>query len=173
LVHYLDELNGGGITVVRNNQLKNIDWNAFQAIVISPGPGLPSEAGSLLKFFPEFIYYKKVLGVCLGMQAIVEFFGGELINLKNVVHGQKGLCDFVNFENDLFKNLESPLEVGRYHSWVANPIGLPVQLGVTAKIGAELMAIQHKELPIYGVQFHPESVLTPQGKKILKNWLDS
>lgn len=172
MVHYLDELNKGDIDVVRNNCLHDVNWDLYGAIVISPGPGLPKEAGELLEYFPKFIHQKKVLGVCLGLQAVVEFFGGSLSNLTKVVHGQKGACDYVVEVDLLFKDLSKPIEVGRYHSWVADQNSLPNEFEVLAKIENEIMAIKHNNLPIYAVQFHPESVLTPQGKMMLKNWLE-
>ena len=167
-----DELNKGDIDVVRNNLLHDVNWDLYGAIVISPGPGLPKEAGELLEYFPKFIHQKKVLGVCLGLQAVVEFFGGSLSNLTKVVHGQKGVCDYVVEVDLLFKDLSKPVEVGRYHSWVADQNSLPNEFEVLAKIENEIMAIKHNILPIYAVQFHPESVLTPQGKLMLKNWLE-
>ena len=172
MVHYLDELNKGNIDVVRNNLLHQVDWDLYGAIVISPGPGLPKDAGELLEYFPKFIHQKKVLGVCLGLQAIVEFFGGSLSNLTEVVHGQKGVCDYVVYQDLLFKDLSKPIEVGRYHSWVADSLNSPKEFEILAKIDENIMAIKHQKLPIYAVQFHPESVLTPQGKLMLKNWLE-
>lgn len=172
MVHYLDELNKGDIDVVRNNLLHAVDWDLYGAIVISPGPGLPKEAGELLEYFPKFIHHKKILGVCLGLQAVVEFFGGSLLNLTQVIHGQKGVCDYVVYVDLLFKDLSKPIEIGRYHSWVADQNSLPNEFEILAKIGNEIMAIKHNSLPIYAVQFHPESVLTPQGKLMLKNWLE-
>lgn len=173
LVHYLDDLNNGGVEVIRNNQLKGIKFSKYQYVVLSPGPGLPNQAGDLMMVLPELIASNnKVLGVCLGLQAIVEHFGGRLMNLKSVVHGQQTSCELMNTPDKFFKNISSPFQVGRYHSWVADKNYLPDALEILAVSDAQIMAIKHKSLPIYAVQFHPESVLTPQGKLMLKNWLN-
>lgn len=158
------------VEVVRNNKLQLINWHEFSSVIISPGPGLPKEANQLMEAFPKFISNKKVLGVCLGMQAIVEYFGGELKNLGKVYHGLQTNCEVLEHLS-IFKGLPKNIEIGRYHSWVSHQ-KLPKELSALAKDeNGNIMAIKHNSLPIYAVQFHPESVLTPNGKSIIENWL--
>ena len=169
-MHYLEALLNESVEVIRNDKIHLINWNDFDAIVISPGPGLPNEANQLMEALPKFITSKKVFGVCLGMQAIVEYFGGALENLGKVHHGLQTNCKVLEHFS-LFKGLPENIKIGRYHSWVSGH-KLPNELVVIAKDEEEnIMAIKHENLPIYGVQFHPESVLTPNGKSIIENWL--
>lgn len=169
LVHYLEDL-GCEVVVKRNDQLKLEEVDDFEKIVLSPGPGIPDEAGLLKEIIAKYAPTKSIFGVCLGQQAIGEVFGGKLINLDEVYHG---VATKIILENDepLFEGLPREIVVGRYHSWVVDP-QLPDVLEATSfDENGQLMSIRHKTYAVCAVQFHPESVLTPQGKQILKNWL--
>ena len=169
LVHYFEDLDCK-VTVKRNDQLTLDEVDAFDNIVLSPGPGIPDEAGLLKEIISKYAPTKKILGVCLGQQAIGEVFGGTLVNLDQVYHGIATKIKIV--KNDaLFEGLPEEFEVGRYHSWVVSP-DLPDVLEATSVDGnGEVMSLRHKTYEVCAVQFHPESVLTPNGKKILENWL--
>jgi anthranilate synthase component 2 len=170
LVHYLEEL-GAQVTVRRNNKLSLEEVAAFSHIVLSPGPGIPDEAGLLKEIIATYAATKKILGVCLGQQAIAEVFGGRLENLSEVYHGIASPIIIIDPQATLFKDLPTEVVVGRYHSWVVSE-ALPESLKVTARDHkGQIMAIEHKEYPVHAVQFHPESILTPSGKKMLANWL--
>ncbi|MDB4082997.1 aminodeoxychorismate/anthranilate synthase component II [Vicingaceae bacterium] len=174
LFHFLDELNEGGVEVVRNDELDLDKVQNFGRVVLSPGPGLPKDAGKLMGFLKHYATDIPILGVCLGQQAIAEHFGMKLKNLSEVVHGQSRKINVLEANSGLFKNLSSEMMVGRYHSWVIEPETISEYFQVTSTDeDGNIMSIQHKNLPIYAVQFHPESVLTPQGKEIVKNWLDA
>jgi anthranilate synthase component 2 len=169
LVHYLEDL-GCEVVVKRNDQLKLEEVDDFEKIVLSPGPGIPNEAGLLKEIIAKYAPTKSIFGVCLGQQAIGEVFGGKLINLDEVYHG---VATKIILENDepLFEGLPREIVVGRYHSWVVDP-HLPDVLEATSfDENGQLMSIRHKTYDVCAVQFHPESVLTPQGKQIIKNWL--
>ena len=169
LVHYFEEL-GCNTTVKRNDEVEMKEIEKFDKIVLSPGPGIPDEAGLLKEIISFYSNSKSILGVCLGHQAIAEVFGGELINLKTVYHGVATDINIVK-EDPIFKDLPNPLKVGRYHSWVVKE-PLPNELEALAfDQNGQLMALKHKSLDIRGVQFHPESVLTECGKSLLKNWI--
>lgn len=169
LVHYLEDL-GCEVVVKRNDQLKLEEVDDFEKIVLSPGPGIPDEAGLLKEIIAKYAPTKSILGVCLGQQAIGEVFGGKLINLEEVYHGVATKIILENGE-PLFEGLPREIVVGRYHSWVVDP-QLPDVLEATSfDENGQLMSIRHKTYDVCAVQFHPESVLTPQGKEILKNWL--
>ena len=172
LVHYLDDL-GAHVTVWRNDEFHLDDVSAFQRIVLSPGPGIPDEAGLLKPLIKRYAPTKSILGVCLGHQAIAEVFGGTLLNLDRVYHGIATPMTVIDSQEPLFRNLPPKLPVGRYHSWaVASP--LPDALYATATDDAgQIMALRHNAFDVCGVQFHPESVLTPHGKDILRNWLSN
>lgn len=171
LVHYLEDLDGE-VTVKRNDQLTLEEVDAFDQIVLSPGPGIPDEAGLLKAIIKQYAATKNIFGVCLGQQAIAEVFGGSLINLDKVYHGIATKVTITK-EDVLFKDLPKEIEVGRYHSWVVNP-DLPDCLEATSfDENGQIMSLRHKIFQVSAVQFHPESVLTPQGKQILKNWLCS
>ncbi len=171
LVHYLEDL-GCDVTVMRNDKLVLEDVKPFDKIVLSPGPGIPDEAGLLKSIISKYASTKSILGVCLGQQAIGEVFGGSLINLDQVFHGVATTVRIVK-EDSLFKGLDEKIEVGRYHSWVVNP-ELPSDLEATSyDEDGQVMSLRHKTYDVKGVQFHPESVLTPGGKQILKNWINS
>ena len=157
-------------------------WNRFRTydkIILSPGPGLPSEAGLLLPLIKRYAASKSILGVCLGHQAIGEVFGGKLVNLSKVYHGVASPVQILPRDSrevspspDLFNGIENGFMAGRYHSWVVDPKGFPNVLEVTATdSNGHIMALRHKEYDVLGVQFHPESVLTPAGENIMRNWL--
>ena len=172
LVHYLEDLNCQ-VTVVRNDQLQLEDVEPFEKIVLSPGPGIPDEAGLLKPIIKTYASTKSILGVCLGMQAIGEVFGATLENLDIVYHGIQTKVHITSKDEILFKGLPQTIEVGRYHSWVVKG-ELPTCLEITSvDENQQIMALRHKEFDIKGVQFHPESVLTPDGKTMLKNWINS
>jgi anthranilate synthase component 2 len=170
LVHYLEDL-GRTVTVKRNDRLTLDEVDAFDKIVLSPGPGIPDEAGLLKPIISEYASTKSIFGVCLGQQAIGEVFGGSLINLDKVYHGTATRIKIIG-EDLIFKGLPEEIEVGRYHSWVVSPADLPEVLKVTSEDeNGQVMSLRHKEYDVCAVQFHPESVLTPEGKTILENWL--
>ena len=170
LVHYLEDLECE-VDVMRNDQLNLEDIEAYEYIVLSPGPGIPDEAGLLKEIIKTYAPTKRIFGVCLGQQAIGEVFGGQLINLDEVYHGIATRISIVK-EDRLFEGLPDEIEVGRYHSWVVDP-DLPEVLEATSfDQNGQLMSLRHKEYDVSAVQFHPESVLTPYGKKILENWLN-
>ncbi len=170
LVHYLEDL-GCAVTVKRNDRLNLEEVDVFDKIVLSPGPGIPDEAGLLKAIIAKYAPTKSIFGVCLGQQAIGEVFGGSLINLDKVYHGTATRIK-ITTEDIIFKGLPKEIEVGRYHSWVVNPFDLPDVLEATSTDeNGQIMSLRHKEYDVRGVQFHPESVLTPEGKKILENWL--
>lgn len=169
LVHYLEDLDCE-VVVKRNDQLTLEEVEAFDKIVLSPGPGIPDEAGLLKEIIAKYAPTKSIFGVCLGQQAIAEVFGGSLINLDEVYHGVATKIKITE-KDILFDGLPDEIEVGRYHSWVVNP-ELPKILQVTSvDENGQIMSLRHKDYDVCAVQFHPESVLTPHGKKILENWL--
>ena len=173
LVHYLEELNCD-VTVLRNDEFELEELKYFDDIILSPGPGIPSESGLLNKVISTYASSKKILGICLGQQAIGEVFGGSLLNLDNIHHGVSSFINVIVTDEILFKNLPQELEVGRYHSWVINPVDFPEDLEITSVTeNGEIMSIRHKHFNVKGVQFHPESILTPHGKTILENWLSN
>ncbi|HMB63089.1 MAG TPA: aminodeoxychorismate/anthranilate synthase component II [Eudoraea sp.] len=170
LVHYLEDL-GCKVVVKRNDQLSLEEVDAFEKIVLSPGPGIPDEAGLLKEIIATYAPTKSIFGVCLGQQAIGEVFGGSLVNLNEVYHGIATEIQIIK-EDLLFKDLPKTIEVGRYHSWVVHP-DLPEGLEATSlDKNGQLMSLRHTAYDVCAVQFHPESVLTPHGKKILENWLN-
>ena len=170
LVHYLEELDCQ-VTVVRNNEVDLDSIEKYDKILLSPGPGIPDEAGLLKEILIRYAPTKSILGVCLGQQAIGEVFGGKLINLDSVFHGVSTKINVSVDDESLFKNIEKELMVGRYHSWVVDP-NLPLSLEATSfDENGQVMSLRHREYDVKGVQFHPESVLTPMGKQIMKNWI--
>jgi anthranilate synthase component 2 len=171
LVHYLEDLDCK-VTVVRNDEFELDDLQHFDKILLSPGPGIPSEAGLLKQVIAKYASTKSILGVCLGQQAIGEVFGGELTNLEKVYHGVATLIKITVADESLYNNLESKQEVGRYHSWVISNDGFPEVLEITSvDENGQIMSIRHRMYDVKGVQFHPESVLTPNGKQMLENWV--
>ena len=172
LSHLLNEL-GANVTVVRNDKFRIEDLEQFDKIVLSPGPGIPSEAGLMPQVIKAYAGRKPILGICLGHQAIGEAFGANLLNIGNVVHGVATPAH-LTAQDYLFEGLPADLEVGRYHSWVVDENGLPECLEVTSRSDdGYIMSMRHKEYDIRGIQYHPESVLTPQGKEIINNWLNN
>jgi anthranilate synthase component 2 len=171
LVHLINEC-GYEATVWRNDKFALEDLEQFHKIVLSPGPGIPSEAGLLLDVIRRYSESKSILGVCLGMQAIAEVFGAELYNLSRPVHGRATNMSVLDPQEGLFKDCPQEFRVGRYHSWAVKNEGIPGELTVTAEDQDHvIMAIRHKDLDVRGVQFHPESVLTENGKQMIRNWL--
>ena len=170
LAHLVKAL-GTQVTVLRNDQFAIDDLKAFDKIILSPGPGIPSEAGLLLDVIRTYSTCKPILGVCLGHQAIGEVFGAKLENLTDVFHGVA--TEGTQLGNDaLFTGLPQRITMGRYHSWVVSRDGFPDCLEITAVSDeGQIMALKHRELNVRGIQFHPESVLTPDGKKMIQNWL--
>ncbi len=171
LVHYLEDLDCE-VLVKRNDRLTLDDVVPFNEIVLSPGPGIPDEAGLLKPIIEKYAPTKRIFGVCLGQQAIGEVFGGSLVNLDQVYHGIATEIKIAQ-EDYIFKDIPKKIEVGRYHSWVVHP-ELPEVLEATSfDENGQVMSLRHKEYDVRAVQFHPESVLTPHGKKILENWLNN
>ena len=171
LSHLIKEI-GAEVTVIRNDQFTLNQLERFDKIVLSPGPGIPSEAGLLLDVIKTYKGHKPILGVCLGHQAIGEVFSGTLENLSDVFHGVA--TEGTQFSNDyIFDSLPKRITMGRYHSWVVSRENFPTCLEVTAVSDeGQIMALKHKNYDIHGIQFHPESVLTPEGKTILRNFID-
>lgn len=173
LVHLIKALGFTNVDVIRNDKIPLADVAQYDKIILSPGPGIPSEAGILLDVIKEYAPSKPILGVCLGHQAIGEAFGGNLTNLSKVYHGIATMAKVTKPEELLFKDMPAEIEVGRYHSWVVDREGFPEDLEITAEDeGGFIMALRHKKYDVCGVQFHPESILTPDGAKILENWLN-
>ncbi len=171
LVHYLEDL-GCEVIVKRNDQLRLEEVAEFNKILLSPGPGIPDEAGLLKEIIKTYAGTKSILGVCLGQQAIGEVFGGSLLNLDEVYHGVATEVKLSVSDELLFQGLNETFDVGRYHSWVVADTDLPSCLEATSfDENGQIMSLRHKELDVRGVQFHPESVLTPDGKKMLENWV--
>lgn len=170
LSHLIKSL-GVDVDVVRNDQFNLAELEPYSKIVLSPGPGIPSEAGLLLDVIRAYAGKKPILGVCLGHQAIGEVFGGQLENLTDVFHGVATPCHIIA-DDPIFSGIERNITVGRYHSWVVSQDGFPDGLEVTAVSDeGQVMSLRHRKLNIRGIQFHPESVLTPDGKTMLQNWL--
>ncbi len=171
LVHYLESL-GAEVEVFRNDEFEPEDAKDFDKIVLSPGPGIPDQAGILKPLIKEYAGKKPILGICLGQQAIAEVFGGSLVQLDEVVHGMVTPVNIVVLDEILFEDLPSVIEVGRYHSWVVNRVDLPESLEVTSvDQSGNIMSLRHKTFDIRAVQFHPESIMTPDGMKMLENWM--
>ncbi|MGO4911484.1 anthranilate synthase component II [Leeuwenhoekiella sp. W20_SRS_FM14] len=171
LVHYLEDLDCT-VTVKRNDQLTLEEVAHYDKILLSPGPGIPDEAGLLKAIIKEYAASKSMLGVCLGQQAIGEVFGGSLINLDQVFHGVATSAKQLVADEPLFKDIPENFEIGRYHSWVVAPEGFPEELEITSvDVNGQIMSLRHRTFDVRGVQFHPESVLTPEGKKMIKNWV--
>lgn len=172
LVHYLEKVSDAAIEVHRNDKITLKEIEQFDKILLSPGPGIPSEAGILLEVIKMYASTKSILGVCLGQQAIAEAFGGSLDNLSEVFHGVSTPIEIIA-EDLLFKNIPPKINVGRYHSWAVNKIDLPKDLEVTAvDEQGSIMALKHKTYDVRGVQFHPESVLTEHGLQMIENWVN-
>ena len=172
LVHYLEDLNAA-VTVFRNDEFELQEIEAFDKIILSPGPGIPDEAGLLKDVIKTFAPTKSILGVCLGHQAIAEVFNSDLINLQSTLHGISSKVTILEETETLFTGLPNQIEVGHYHSWVVNPNTISEEIVVTSvDSDGRIMSLRHIEFDVKGIQFHPESILTPFGKTILKNWLN-
>ena len=176
LVHLVEKITHTQVDVYRNDQIPLEQVNEYDKIILSPGPGIPNEAGLLLPLIRQYAATKSILGVCLGHQAIGEAFGGKLINLASVYHGVATPIKVIMREKqhvaNLFSDLPDEIEVGRYHSWIVSEKDFPAELEVTAvDENGFIMALQHKTYDLQAVQFHPESVLTPQGEMMMRNWL--
>ena len=172
LVHAVEAITGQEVTVWRNDEIDMDKVEDYDKIILSPGPGIPSEAGQMPALLKRYAATKKILGVCLGHQCIAENFGGTISNLPKVYHGVGTPIELTTPQHPLFADVTFPLVVGRYHSWIVDAENLPDELIVLATdVGGQIMAMAHKTLDVVGVQFHPESVLTPDGNKILENWI--
>ena len=170
LAHLVKEL-GAEVDVLRNDKFELEELEKYDKIILSPGPGIPEEAGLLLEVIRTYAGRKPMLGVCLGEQAIGQVFGGKLTNLSEVFHGIQTNVKIKN-KDYIFDGLPTEIPVGRYHSWVVDTDGFPEELVVTAiSPEGQIMALKHREYDVHGIQFHPESVLTPDGKQIVGNWL--
>ena len=173
LVHAVKKLGYNDIEVHRNDKITLEEIDRFDKIILSPGPGVPSESGILLDVIKKYAPTKSILGVCLGEQAIGEAFGGTLINLPDVFHGVSSKINVIA-DDILFYDMLSTLEVGRYHSWAVSKDNFPDCLRITAvDDDGMIMALKHKTYDVRGVQFHPESILTPKGEDMLRNWLEA
>lgn len=173
LVHAIKSLGYDNVDVYRNDKIELSQINQYDKIILSPGPGIPSEAGIMMQLIKEYANHKSILGVCLGHQAIAEAFGAKLENISTVFHGVQTAIKIVK-EDYLFSGLPKEILAGRYHSWIVSKHDFPVDLEITAVDEAgDIMALKHKTLDLQGVQFHPESILTPDGVHIIQNFLQS
>jgi anthranilate synthase component 2 len=173
LVHYVKENPNFEVTVFRNDKITIEEVDKYQTIILSPGPGLPKDAGILKELIKKYAPTKKILGVCLGMQAIGEVFGGKLINLEKVYHGVATPIQILDGSDLLYKGLPSSFNIGRYHSWIVANTDFPKELKITSiDENNQIMSLKHKKHNVYGVQFHPESILTEYGKKMITNFLN-
>lgn len=171
LVHYLEAITGTVPEVMLNDAVDLEKISRCSHLVLSPGPGLPKESGALMEVIRRYYKAMPILGVCLGHQALAEFFGARLLNLDRVQHGVASRIRTVS-DDPIYRGLPAELEVGRYHSWVVDRVGFPEELEITATDEAgDIMSFRHRQLPVTGVQYHPESIMTPQGMQLLKNWL--
>jgi anthranilate synthase component 2 len=172
LVHMLEQFDGVQLDVIRNDKISVADVATYDKIVLSPGPGLPAEAGIMQALIKEYAATKPILGVCLGHQGIAEVFGGSLINMEKVMHGVATPVHVIEKAESLFKGLPETFLVGRYHSWSVDSMLLPEVFKITAvDDNNTVMAISHVKYPLKGVQFHPESILTENGMQMMENWL--
>ncbi|MBP8644061.1 MAG: aminodeoxychorismate/anthranilate synthase component II [Bacteroidales bacterium] len=172
LLHYVREFGRHKVEVFRNDQLMVEDVNKYDGIIVSPGPGLPSEAGNMPAIVKTYAKSKRIFGVCLGMQAIAEAFGGRLLNTRTVYHGVATPINICSPPHYIFQGIPSPFEGGRYHSWIVDRETLPDGLKIEATDSSnQIMALSSKNFDVCGVQFHPESILTPMGKQVVFNWL--
>ncbi len=173
LVQYVKELTNAQVDVYRNDAISLAEIDPYDTIIFSPGPGLPEQAGIMIDAIKYYAPHKKMLGVCLGHQAIGMAFGSRLQNLKKVYHGVQTPVQISKKNDPVFKDISPVTDVGRYHSWVINPETLSAELEVTAKSDdGQIMAIKHKKYPVWGLQFHPESIMTEEGKKMIQNFLE-
>ena len=174
LVHLIEKITGNTPTVYRNDEISVEALNSFDMLVLSPGPGLPNEAGILNDVIKTYAKTKPIFGVCLGLQAITEVFGGKLENLESVYHGVATTMKVVKSDAVIYKNMPQTFDAARYHSWIASSINFPNELEITAvDNNGAIMSIQHKNYKISAVQYHPESILTPMGETIVKNFINA
>lgn len=172
LAHIVQDITGKKPKVIRNDKINIEDINKYHLLILSPGPGMPNEAGILKKIIKTYAKTKPIFGVCLGLQAIVEVFGGKLENLKEVFHGVATPIQVLCKTSKIYKNIPHTFKVARYHSWVASYENFPKDLEITAiDQQKNIMSLRHKNYNISAVQYHPESILTPLGKQILKNFI--
>lgn len=172
LVHLIEQCMDNRVEVIPNDNERLNDLSGYDAIVLSPGPGLPQESGRLMEVIAANASTKKMLGVCLGHQALALHFGAVLENLNQVHHGERSPSKLLIENDPMFQGMNFPMQIGRYHSWVASRKNFPQCLKViTTDDEGQIMSFRHRELPIVGVQFHPESILTDQGKQMITNWL--
>jgi len=172
LVHYIKEISHANVNVFRNDKIDLESVNHYDYIILSPGPGLPKDAGLLKQIIKTYGSTKKILGVCLGMQAIAEVYGNTLKNLENVYHGVSTEIKIEDFKDPIFQNIPSKINVGRYHSWVVDNQQNLQNLKITSRDhNHQIMSVRHKHHQVYGVQFHPESILTEYGKTMIKNFI--
>jgi len=173
LVHYVKELTDAMVVVKRNDEITVEEMKDFDRIIFSPGPGIPQHAGIMIDAIRKLAPHKKMLGVCLGHQAIGYAFGSELKNLEKVYHGVKTPVLITDTKDKIFSKIPSKTEVGRYHSWVIDKDTLSNDLQITAESeDGQIMAIKHKKFDVWGLQFHPESIMTDEGKQMIKNFLE-
>lgn len=173
LVQMIEQIVGKKVDVFRNDEIALEEIEKYDKIILSPGPGIPEEAGILIDVIKKYAPTKSILGVCLGQQAIAEAFGGSLINLSEVYHGIASEAT-QTAEHCIFKDLPQTLEVGRYHSWAVNKSNFPQELEITSEDeNGIIMSLKHKHYDVHAVQYHPESILTPEGRQILENFLNS
>lgn len=173
LAQIIEENWDGQLDIVKNDQIEIHEVESYDAIILSPGPGLPQEAGMMPTIIKKYHALKPILGVCLGHQALAEFFGARLKNLDAVYHGVHSDTEVIDNENIIFQGVSNPFKAGRYHSWAVEKVAFPSSLIISAQsTDGEIMALRHQSLPLYGVQFHPESYLTKEGEKMVKNFLN-
>ncbi len=174
IAHYVEENPKYQAVVCRNDAISLDEVAQYNTIILSPGPGLPKDAGIMNDIIKKYAKTKKILGICLGMQAIGEVFGGKLENLNKVYHGVASTIEITKKEDSLYKNLPEFFDVSRYHSWIITKDSFPKELEITAQTNDEtIMSISHKQYKVFGVQYHPESILTDNGKEIINNFLKS
>ncbi len=172
LVHLVEKLLHVRVDVYKNDEIPLEKVKGYDKLILSPGPGIPKEAGNLLPLVKEYASSKSILGVCLGHQAIAESFGATLLNLDTVFHGVSTPIRLFKNNSKLFKGLDAVVEAGRYHSWIVSKENFPEELEITAEDENNyIMGLKHKKFDVQAVQFHPESILTPCGEQIIKNWL--
>jgi len=172
LVQYVEEIQGSAVDVYRNDAIGLAEVAAYDCIIISPGPGIPEESGITLELIKRYYKEKAIFGVCLGLQAIVESFGGKIYNMDEIYHGISSDMEIVDKSDPLFENIRSPFQAGRYHSWAAEKESFPAELKITAiDSDGSIMALRHNSAQLWAVQFHPESIMTPSGKTMLSNFL--
>jgi len=173
LVHYIEKITNKKVDVFRNDEIALEEINKYDKIILSPGPGIPDEANLLKPLIKEYGASKSILGVCLGLQAIAEAYGGRLSNLNTVYHGVATTMKQVEHDLVLFRNIPHEFIAGRYHSWIVDEVGLPGCFKISSRDeNGQIMSLFHQNHDVRGVQFHPESILTPLGEQMIRNWLE-